>query len=92
MLCDVRRDLAMIDAKDRRQRQRGIRARLKAGGLRPGIDFLDRTSGSATRKRYLVNPVSALPWLNGAQPVRIKTISCRDVSASSCLTCDHPPV
>ena len=65
-------------------------AQIKGGVLRPGIDFLDRTSGSSTRKRYLVNPVSALRWLNGAQPVRIKTKSCRDVSASSCLTSDHP--
>jgi hypothetical protein len=65
-------------------------AQIKGGVLRPGIDFLDRTSGSSTRKRYLVNPVSALRWLNGAQPVRIKTISRRDVPASSCLTWDHP--
>ena len=64
-------------------------AQIKGGVLRPGIDFLDRTSGSSARKRYLVNPVSALRWLNGAQPVRIKTISSRDVFASSLSACDH---
>ena len=65
-------------------------AQIKGGVLRPGIDFLDRTSGSSTRKRYLVNPVSALRWLNGAQPVRIKTKSCRDAFASSLSAYDHP--
>ena len=51
-------------------------AQIKGGVLRPGIDFLDRTSGSSTRKRYLVNPVSSLRWLNGAEPVqvRVKTV------------------
>ena len=47
-------------------------AQIKAGVLRPGIDFLDRTSASSSRKRYLVNPVSALRWLNGADPVAVR--------------------
>ena len=48
-------------------------AQIKSGVLRPGIDFMDRSSSSSQRKRYLVNPVSALRWLNGAHPVAIKT-------------------
>ena len=48
-------------------------AQIKGGVLRPGIDFLDRSSCDSRRKRYLVNPVSALRWLNGAQPVAIRT-------------------
>lgn len=47
-------------------------AQIKAGVLRPGIDFMDRTSASSRRKRYLVNPVSALRWLNGADPVLVR--------------------
>ena len=49
-----------------------LMAQIKAGVLRPGIDFMDRSPHSSTRKRYLVNPVSALRWLNGAQPVPIR--------------------
>lgn len=48
-------------------------AQIRSGVLRPGIDFMDRSSCSSQRKRYLVNPVSALRWLNGAQPVAVKT-------------------
>jgi hypothetical protein len=60
-------------------------AQIKGGVLRPGIDFLDRTSAASTRKRYLVNPVSALRWLNGAQPVPIRTkVSSITSSASGC--------
>ena len=47
-------------------------AQIKGGVLRSGIDFLDRTSASSCRKRYLVNPVSALRWLNGADPVAVR--------------------
>jgi hypothetical protein len=47
-------------------------AQIKGGVLRPGVDFLDRTSGTSIRRRYLVNPVSALRWLNGAEPVRVR--------------------
>ena len=65
-------------------------AQIKGGVLRPGIDFMDRTSGSSTRKRYLVNPVSALRWLNGAQPVRIKTSSSRETFVSSLSAGGHP--
>ena len=49
-------------------------AQIKGGVLRPGIDFLDRTSGVSKRRRYLVNPVSALRWLNGSQPVGVRSI------------------
>jgi hypothetical protein len=47
-------------------------AQIKAGVLRPGIDFLDRSAGDSVRRRYLVNPYSSLRWLNGAQPVTVK--------------------
>ena len=47
-------------------------AQIKGGVLRPGVDFLDRTSAESLRKRYLVNPVSALRWLNNAEPVRVR--------------------
>ena len=47
-------------------------AQIKAGVLRPGIDFLDRSAGDSVRKRYLVNPYSSLRWLNGAQPVTVR--------------------
>lgn len=49
-------------------------AQIKAEVLRPGIDFMDRTSTSSTRKRYLVNPVSALRWLNGSTPVGVRAV------------------
>lgn len=48
-------------------------AQINGGVLRPGIDFMDRTSGTSSRKRYLINPVSALRWLNGAQAVSVRT-------------------
>ena len=48
-------------------------AQIKGGVLRPGVDFVDRTSSASVRKRYLVNPVAALRWLNGAQAVAVKT-------------------
>ena len=48
-------------------------AQIKGGVLRPGIDFLDRSSGTSTRKRYLVNPGSALRWLYGARTVGVRT-------------------
>ena len=56
-------------------------AQIKGGVLRPGIDFLDRTSCSSNRKRYLVNPSSALRWLNGAKTVGVRTqyqVACGD--------------
>lgn len=56
-------------------------AQIKAGVLRPGIDFMDRSSCSSQRKRYLVNPVSALRWLNGSQPVGVR-VSLRERSVS----------
>ena len=47
-------------------------AQIKAGVLRSGIEFLDRSSNSSTRRRYLVNPISAQRWINGADPVPVK--------------------
>ena len=47
-------------------------AQIKGGVLRSGIDFMDRTSASSCRKRYLVNPGSALRWLNGSTPVGVR--------------------
>ena len=47
-------------------------AQIKAGVLRSGIDFLDRSSNSSTRRRYLVNPISAQRWINGTDPVPVK--------------------
>ena len=47
-------------------------AQIKGGVLRTGVDYLDRTAGSSSRRRYLVNPVSALRWLNNAQPVGVR--------------------
>lgn len=44
-------------------------AQIKGDVLRPGIDYLERTSKDSTRKRYLVNPISALRWLNTTEPV-----------------------
>lgn len=49
-------------------------AQIKCGVLRSGIDYMDRTSASSSRKRYLVNPVSALRWLNGSSPVGVRQI------------------
>ena len=50
-------------------------AQIREGVLRPGIDYLDRTSSVSSRKRYLVNPVSAQRWLSGADPVLVRTKS-----------------
>jgi hypothetical protein len=47
-------------------------AQIKAGVLRRGIDFVERSACDSVRKRYLVNPYSSLRWLNGAQPVTVK--------------------
>jgi len=47
-------------------------AQIKGGVLRPGIDFMDRTSAPSARKRYMVNPSSALRWLNGAETVGVR--------------------
>lgn len=50
-------------------------SQIKAGVLRPGIDFIDRTSTISSRKRYLVNPVTALRSLSAAQVHAAKTKS-----------------
>ena len=55
-------------------------AQIKGGVLRPGIDFMDRTSASSSRKRYLVNPSSALRWLNGAQAVGVRAKSAASIA------------
>lgn len=60
-------------------------AQIKSGVLRPGVDFLDRTSGASTRKRYLVNPVSALRWLNGSQPVGVRAVKAEQSLSSDNL-------
>ena len=60
-------------------------AQIKGGVLRPGVDFLDRTSGASTRKRYLVNPVSALRWLNGSQPVGVRAVKAEQSLSSDNL-------
>jgi hypothetical protein len=55
-------------------------AQIKGGVLRSGIDYMDRTAGSSTRKRYLINPDSALRWLNGSTPVGVRQtrVACPD--------------
>ena len=58
-------------------------AQIKGGVLRPGIDFMDRTSVSSSRKRYLVNPSSALRWLNGARAVGVRTKSVASTAHSA---------
>ena len=47
-------------------------AQIREGVLREGIDYLDRSSSQSSRRRYLVNPVSAQRWLTGCDsaPVR----------------------
>ena len=50
-------------------------AQIKGGVLRSGIDYMDRTASSSSRKRYLINPVSALRWLNGSSPVGVRQVS-----------------
>ena len=49
-----------------------LMAQIREGVLREGIDFLDRSSSASTRKRYLVNPVSAQRWLSGADPAPVR--------------------
>ena len=49
-----------------------LMAQIREAVLREGIDFLDRSSSASTRKRYLVNPVSAQRWLSGADPAPVR--------------------
>ncbi|MEY4800486.1 MAG: hypothetical protein RLZZ213_933 [Cyanobacteriota bacterium] len=49
-----------------------LMAQIREGVLREGIDFLDRSASTTTRKRYLVNPVSAQRWLAGADPAQVR--------------------
>jgi hypothetical protein len=50
-----------------------LMAQIREGVLREGIDFLDRSSSSSARKRYLVNPVSSQRWLSGADPAPVRS-------------------
>lgn len=47
-------------------------AQIRAEVLRSGVDFIDRSASTSARRRYLVNPSSALRWLNGAQAVVVR--------------------
>ena len=58
-------------------------AQIKGGVLRSGVDFLDRTAGDSPRRRYLVNPVSALRWLSHAEPVGVRA---KQTSLATTLT------
>ena len=49
-----------------------LMAQIREGVLREGIDFVDRSSSTSTRKRFLVNPVSAQRWLSGADPAPVR--------------------
>ena len=66
-----------------------LMAQIREGVLREGIDFLDRSSSTTTRKRYLVNPVSAQRWLAGADPaqVRQKVITTSAAERAASETC-----
>ena len=50
-----------------------LMAQIREGVLREGIDFVDRSSSTSTRKRFLVNPVSAQRWLSGADPAPVRS-------------------
>jgi hypothetical protein len=50
-----------------------LMAQIREGVLRDGIDFVDRSSSASTRKRFLVNPVSAQRWLSGADPAPVRS-------------------
>lgn len=61
-------------------------AQIKGGVLRQGIDFMDRSLAASSRKRYLVNPASALRWLNGARTVGVRTKSAVSITGpAACL-------
>jgi hypothetical protein len=47
-------------------------AQIRGGVLREGIDFIDRSASQSLRRRYLINPVSALRWLTGSDPVPVR--------------------
>ena len=47
-------------------------AQIKGEVLRSGVDFIDRSSSTSARRRYMVNPSSVLRWLNGAQAVVVR--------------------
>ena len=63
-----------------------LMAQIREGVLREGIDYLDRSSSTSTRKRFLVNPVSSQRWLSGADPApvraKVRTISAAEREAS----------
>ena len=39
-------------------------SQIKEGVLRPGIDYMDRSVPGSQRRRYLVNPLSTIRWIN----------------------------
>jgi hypothetical protein len=49
-----------------------LMAQIREGVLREGIDYLDRSSSQSSRRRYLVNPVSAQRWLTGSDPAPVR--------------------
>jgi len=50
-----------------------LMAQIREGVLREGIDYLDRSSSKSSRRRYLVNPVSAQRWLTGSDPAPVRS-------------------
>jgi hypothetical protein len=51
-----------------------LMAQIRDGVLRDGIDYVDRSSSTSARKRYLVNPVSSQRWLSGADPAPVRPV------------------
>ena len=49
-------------------------AQIREGVLREGIYYLDRSSSQSSRRRYLVNPVSAQRWLTGSDPAPVRPV------------------
>lgn len=47
-------------------------AQIREGVLREGIDYIDRSASQSSRRRYLVNPVSAQRWLTGSDPAPVR--------------------
>ena len=47
-------------------------AQIREGVLREGVDYIDRSSSQSSRRRYLVNPVSAQRWLTGSDPAPVR--------------------
>jgi len=69
-----------------------LMAQIREGVLREGIDFLDRSSSSSFRKRYLVNPVSSQRWLSGADPAPVRQKVRIKGAATSGAAETHPSI